>query len=52
MAEVTRVGVDETSAKRGQDYVSLFVTAPWRGSPPTLWPMVGTRSGSVMCRPT
>jgi transposase len=25
MAEVTRVGVDETSAKRGQDYVSLFV---------------------------
>jgi transposase len=25
MAEVTRVGVDETSARRGQDYVSLFV---------------------------
>jgi transposase len=25
MAEVTRVGVDETAAKRGQDYVSLFV---------------------------
>jgi transposase len=25
MAEVSRVGVDETSAKRGQDYVSLFV---------------------------
>ncbi len=25
LAEVTRVGVDETSAKRGQDYVSLFV---------------------------
>jgi transposase len=25
MGEVTRVGVDETSARRGQDYVSLFV---------------------------
>jgi transposase len=25
LAEVSRVGVDETSAKRGQDYVSLFV---------------------------
>jgi transposase len=25
LAEVTRIGVDETSAKRGQDYVSLFV---------------------------
>ena len=25
MAEVTRVGVDETSARRGQDYVSLVV---------------------------
>jgi transposase len=25
LAEVTRDGVDETSAKRGQDYVSLFV---------------------------
>jgi transposase len=25
LAGVTRVGVDETSAKRGQDYVSLFV---------------------------
>ena len=25
MVEVTRVGVDETSARRGQDYVSLFV---------------------------
>jgi transposase len=25
MAEVTRVGIDETSARRGQDYVSLFV---------------------------
>jgi transposase len=25
MAEVTRIGVDETAAKRGQDYVSLFV---------------------------
>jgi len=25
MGEVSRVGVDETSAKRGQDYVSLFV---------------------------
>ncbi len=25
LAAVTRVGVDETSAKRGQDYVSLFV---------------------------
>jgi transposase len=25
MAEVRRVGVDETSARRGQDYVSLFV---------------------------
>jgi|SRR5512132_1990081 transposase len=25
LAEITRVGVDETSAKRGQDYVSLFV---------------------------
>lgn len=25
LAEVTQIGVDETSAKRGQDYVSLFV---------------------------
>jgi hypothetical protein len=25
MAQVSRVGVDETSARRGQDYVSLFV---------------------------
>jgi transposase len=25
MGEVTRVGIDETSARRGQDYVSLFV---------------------------
>src|SRR5215217_5202559 len=25
MAEITRVGIDETSARRGQDYVSLFV---------------------------
>jgi hypothetical protein len=25
MAKVSRVGVDETSARRGQDYVSLFV---------------------------
>jgi hypothetical protein len=25
LAQVTRVGVDETSAKRGQDDVSLFV---------------------------
>ncbi len=33
MVEITRVGVDETSAKRGQDYVSLFVDLdapkPW-----------------------
>lgn len=69
MAEVSRVGVDETSAKRGQDYVSLFVDLdapspgccsrprvatirPWRGSPPTWWPMAATRQGSGTCRRT